>query len=351
MTLVLIVQNSGRSRSDMAATLRAEGYEILEAENAEAGTRLARTAAPEAILLDPRLPNRSGYELYALLRRDKATNAIPVLFLPTQPRQGDPGAEEVVVGGLDVVTRVGVALRTRTVLETLRRSGAEVSVAALTDGLTGLPNRRALEAVAELELSRCTEEGEALAVILADLDGFARVNDAWGFAVGDHALQAFAGLLHNSVRAGDAVGRWEGASYLMVLPATRLDAAWHVAERVRTGIEVLGAAFAGMIGPEAAVADLRQGPQRLEAETEGELEGELDGEADADLDTGTELGLDPDAGAGKPDAEPGGTAVAVSASLGVSERNPSDSWEALLRRAQTALERAKRAGRNRTEVA
>jgi two-component system cell cycle response regulator len=346
MTLVLIVQNSGRSRADMAATLRAEGYDILEAENAEAGTQLAHEAGPQAILLDPKLPNRSGYELYAKLRHDRATNAIPVLFLPTQ---AGPSGEPVAVGGLDVVTRVGVALRTRAMLETLRRAGGDISIASLTDALTGLPNRHALERLTKLHLSGAREEGRPLAVVLVDLDSFARVNERWGFAVGDHALQAFAGLLHSSVRTADTIGRWGGASYLLLLPDTRLDAAWHVAERVRQGIEVLGAAFAGMVGAGPTVLETREVSREPSEQDEPEIEVELDVEVEAEGEPGPggETGAPPGAPQGAPEAE----ASMLSASIGVAERYPDDEWEDLLRRAGTALARAKRAGRNRTAVA
>ena len=340
MTRVLIVQTSGRSRADMAATLRAEGYEILEAENAETGTELVEREAPEAILLDPKLPDRSGYELYAKLRHDRATNAIPVLFLPSQ----GAGPEEGVAGGLDVVTRVGVALRTRTMLDTLRDAGEEVSGSELTDALTGLPNRRALERLGNLRLARVREAGSTLALILVDLDRFSRVNDRWGFAVGDHALQAFAGLLHTSVRGADVIGRWAGATFLTLLPDTRLDAAWHVAERVRQGVEVLGAAFAGMISAEPTVIESRQG-EEIEVEVEVEVEPEGVGEPGEPAEVEAEV--EAEGGGGQAAAD----ASLLSASLGVTEGTASDDWDELIGRAGSALTRAKRAGRNRTSVA
>jgi diguanylate cyclase (GGDEF)-like protein len=338
MTRVLIVQNSGQSRADMAATLRAEGYEIIEAENAEAGTELVQREAPEAILLDPKLPNRSGYELYAKLRHDRATNAIPVLFLPSQ----GTGPDEGVAGGLDVVTRVGVALRTRTMLDSLRDAGEEVSSSALTDALTGLPNRRAMERLGALRLTQVKEAGGSLAVVLVDLDRFSRVNDRWGFAVGDHALQAFAGLLHTSVRGADMIGRWAGATFLLILPDTRLDAAWHVAERVRQGVEILGAAFAGMISAEPTVIESRQG-EEIEVELEVEVEPE-----DAEPEPEEEPG---EAGTAAARAQAVADASLLSASLGVTEGTGVDDWDELVGRAGAALARAKRAGRNRTSVA
>ena len=92
MARVLIVQGHARSRADTAATLRAEGHDVLEAGSADNGVRMAHEQGPEVILLDPMLPDRSGYELYASLQRNPATLAIPVLFLPPPPasrsRQG-----------------------------------------------------------------------------------------------------------------------------------------------------------------------------------------------------------------------------------------------------------------------
>src|SRR4029453_12364936 len=78
-------------------------------------TLLAHDQGPEVILLDPMLPDRSGYELYASLQRDPATLAIPVLFLPGElpAAAADERELDLPVGGLDIVTRLGLALRTK----------------------------------------------------------------------------------------------------------------------------------------------------------------------------------------------------------------------------------------------
>jgi CheY-like chemotaxis protein len=104
MARVLIVQADEQLRADVVADLRAEGHEVLEAASADRGVEAARDADPEIILLDPMLPDRSGYEVYATLQRDPDTVTIPVLFLPGKRRagQGQPLA-----GGIDLVTRLG----------------------------------------------------------------------------------------------------------------------------------------------------------------------------------------------------------------------------------------------------
>jgi diguanylate cyclase (GGDEF)-like protein len=292
MARVLIVQGHARSRADTAATLRAEGHEVLEAGSADNGVRLAHEQGPEVILLDPMLPDRSGYELYASLQRDPATLAIPVLFLPGE-LPPVPGGELELPGlpiGLDIVTRLGLALRTKSLNDELRLADVSLRSAVLTDSLTGLANRRAAEERLRSLTGLARLGMGPMSMILADLDGFAEVNERLGYAVGDRLLQAFAGLLHESCRTGDTVARLEAEAFLLLLPGTKLDAAWYVAERVRRRTAAIGAA----LGPD--------GPS-------------------------------------------------LTASFGVAEHRPPDAWRDLLDRAEAALTRAKRAGRNRCEVA
>jgi diguanylate cyclase (GGDEF)-like protein len=239
------------------------------------------------------LPDRSGYELYASLQRDPATLAIPVLFLPGELPAGpaeEGGGPGLAVGGLDIVTRLGLALRTKALNDELRLADVSLRSAVLTDSLTGLANRRAAEERLRSLTGLARVGMGPISLVLADMDGFAEVNDRCGYAVGDRLLQAFAGLLHESCRTGDTVARLEAEAFLLLLPGTRLDAAWYVAERVRRRTAVIGAA----LGPD--------GP-------------------------------------------------ALTASFGVAEHRSPDTWRELLDRVEAALTRAKRAGRNRCEVA
>jgi diguanylate cyclase (GGDEF)-like protein len=291
MARVLIIQGHARSRADTATTLRAEGHDVLEAGSADHGVRVAHEQGPEVILLDPMLPDRSGYELYASLQRDPATLAIPVLFLPGEaPHPAGWATAGAPTADLDLVTRLGMALRTKALSDELRLADVSLRSAVLTDSLTGLANRRAVEERLRALTGLARLGMGPLSLVLTDLDGFAEVNDYGGYTVGDRLLQAFAGLLHESCRGGDTVGRFDGEAFLMLLPGTRLDAAWNVAERVRRRTVAVGVI----------------------------------------------LGQD---------------APRLTASFGVVEHRPADAWSDLLNRAQTALVRAKRAGRNRCEVA
>ena len=104
------------------------------------------------------------------------------------------------------------------------------------DALTGLLNRRA----GEQQLQRCQRaaqlECQGYALILADIDNFKFINDRFGHEEGDRVLQRCATLLSRKVRSGDALIRWGGEEFLIVLPGCRLEAAQELAERIRAAM-------------------------------------------------------------------------------------------------------------------
>jgi diguanylate cyclase (GGDEF)-like protein len=104
---------------------------------------------------------------------------------------------------------------------------------ALVDGLTGLANRRACSDALHAETARAERLETPLAVVLADLDGFKDVNDAYGHAVGDEVLRIFADALRETLRESDVAGRWGGEEFLLLLPGADEEGAAHLAERVR----------------------------------------------------------------------------------------------------------------------
>jgi diguanylate cyclase (GGDEF)-like protein len=107
-----------------------------------------------------------------------------------------------------------------------------ISEMAVTDELTDLPNRRAtLERLAE-EFSRAKRTLEPLSVIIVDIDHFKGINDRHGHAVGDAVLREVADRMRESIREYDVAGRIGGEEFLIISPATGLEAATGVADRV-----------------------------------------------------------------------------------------------------------------------
>ena len=105
----------------------------------------------------------------------------------------------------------------------LRFQQAENS--ATTDYLTGLPNARSLFVHLDEEISRCKREGNSLAIMVCDLDGFKLINDQFGHLEGNKVLQLFAQLLRSASRNYDYVGRMGGDEFVIVAPGLKADAA------------------------------------------------------------------------------------------------------------------------------
>jgi diguanylate cyclase (GGDEF)-like protein len=109
---------------------------------------------------------------------------------------------------------------------------AETQLQAMTDGLTGLMNRRSFENRARILRSN----GEDYALVMADLDHFKGLNDAHGHETGDRALRVFAETLRESVRTEDLVCRYGGEEFAVLLPGVDLAEAVEVMERVRVAL-------------------------------------------------------------------------------------------------------------------
>jgi diguanylate cyclase (GGDEF)-like protein len=104
---------------------------------------------------------------------------------------------------------------------------------AMTDSLTGLPNRRALQQSLERELARAARKDETLSLLLVDVDQFKQVNDTYGHSTGDAALQALAGVLRSACRSMDLAARYGGDEFLVVLPETEMPGAIQAATRIQ----------------------------------------------------------------------------------------------------------------------
>lgn len=107
---------------------------------------------------------------------------------------------------------------------------------AFTDTLTGLFNYQFLRQFLENELMRCARYHKPVSVLFMDVDWFKRVNDAHGHLIGSYVLKELGKLLRGQVREADIVARYGGDEYVVVLTETGVEAAHHIAERLRQAV-------------------------------------------------------------------------------------------------------------------
>jgi diguanylate cyclase (GGDEF)-like protein len=147
---------------------------------------------------------------------------------------------------------------------------AELRRLALTDSQTLAYNRHCLLPRLNEELERARRKGEALSLLLLDLDHFKRVNDSYGHAAGDRVLRAFADAVRECVRAVDVLVRRGGEEFVLIMPATDEYQARAVAERVRVrlGHQPLlvrdGLALLQTVSIGVAMWDTQEGAEALE---------------------------------------------------------------------------------------
>jgi diguanylate cyclase (GGDEF)-like protein len=131
------------------------------------------------------------------------------------------------------------------IIDEVEQLQSKLRDASVRDPLTGLFNRRYLDATLQRELHRARREGTPLALLMVDADHFKRINDHYGHAGGDEVLRAVAGVLTGSHRSEDVVCRFGGEEFVVVLPGSDLALAQARAEEVRLSIERLQIATDG----------------------------------------------------------------------------------------------------------
>lgn len=118
----------------------------------------------------------------------------------------------------------------------VKRLNTALTIMSQTDVLTGVANRARLNCDLDTEFARWTRYRRPMSVILIDIDFFKQINDVHGHLTGDRVLIQLAGILRETVRGTDCVGRWGGEEFLVICPETTLEQAVALAERMRLAV-------------------------------------------------------------------------------------------------------------------
>jgi two-component system, cell cycle response regulator len=296
---VLVADDSSVFRKFIEHALSGKNYKVHFAKTGREALDLFSQHDPHIAIVDWTMPDMTGGEICRHIRKANKTSYTYVVIVTAsteKQRRIDglaAGADDYLTKPFDdeeLVARLGVGSRIAQLHQELAEKNRLLEELALTDSLTGLPNRRALEEWAGHQLSAAARHRFSFWVVFADLDNFKNVNDSFGHHAGDTVLKQFAELLRQSSRRSDICARIGGEEFLFVLTHNTEESARAVVERIRS---------------EFCMTSFQFGSQ----------------------------------------------SVTVTASFGVAEfrRETAEDFAALVRRADKALFEAKRLGRNRAE--
>jgi two-component system, cell cycle response regulator len=241
---IVLLEDNRVSAAKIAETLAPMTEEMIRVNGcAEAQSRL--TPAAELLIVSLSVEDGDALRLVSHLRAAEATRQIPILLiadegeLPRLAKGLDLGANDYLVRPADkneLIARARTQIRRKRLHDRLKESYQKSLSLALTDGLTGLYNRRYVSAHLDSMMSREHEGGKRPAVLMFDIDHFKQVNDRNGHAVGDEVLVEIAKRAMRGVRNFDLVARYGGEEFLVVMPETTIAIAMAVAERMRRAV-------------------------------------------------------------------------------------------------------------------
>ncbi len=251
---ILIVDDSPIYRKLVEHSLPGADYTILVAKNGSEALELFHNHRPSLVITDWSMPDLSGPELCKRIRQDSQQHFAYLILLTSNDRKEQiieglsAGADDYLTKPFhpgELVARVEVGRRMLDLHRQIEAKNKQLEEMALTDALTGLPNRRAVDLWASSQLSAASRHGFPLWVAMCDLDHFKKINDSFGHDAGDAVLKGFAEVLRANTRQSNICGRLGGEEFLMIL--THIDKAQVTIaiERVREKFAALEFNFQG----------------------------------------------------------------------------------------------------------
>jgi two-component system, cell cycle response regulator len=241
---ILIIDNRPAVAERIRQALAAR-HTVVVIEDPQAAIAHAAENPYELVIINLDMEQVDGLRLCSQLKSLERTRQVPILIIV------DPDDTQRLLRGLDMgvndylmrpVDRQELLARVNTQIKRWRyaerlRSNVQTSIElAVTDPLTGLYNRRYMESQTGPLVEYCSNRSKSLSILALDVDFFKSVNDNHGHDVGDRVLQELASRMKRNLRSVDMVCRVGGEEFVAVLPETDMGVAEKVAERIRRAV-------------------------------------------------------------------------------------------------------------------
>ena len=243
---ILIAEDDPAYRRLLEEILIKWGYDVVVAlDGNEAYQLLLTDNAPKLAILDWKMPGLEGIEVCQKIRKNADDFYTYIILLTSQQRDEDlvigmeAGADDYIIKPFkhnELKVRLRAGRRIIELQNELLAAREILQAKATHDSLTGMLNHEEILGVLDRELARSERDGECVSIIMADLDHFKKINDTYGHIAGDAVLRLTAQKMHSLVRPYDAVGRYGGEEFLLILPECCKECAVAFAQRLCTCI-------------------------------------------------------------------------------------------------------------------
>ncbi|MEA3383556.1 MAG: diguanylate cyclase [Campylobacterota bacterium] len=216
-------------------------YNTMDVTNGDDALDILEEEKIDLILLDIMMPDMDGFEVCRRVKSNPLTKDIPIIF--STSKTDETSIEKAYdLGGIDYVTKPfkpkELLARVKTQLK-MQELQDELRVLASTDHMTKLYNRRYFTKISEHTLDLAKRDKNYVSVIILDIDKFKNINDTYGHQIGDEVIIELANKLREFQRKSDIVCRYGGEEFVILLPNTSIDGAFKVAQKIRKDIELL----------------------------------------------------------------------------------------------------------------
>lgn len=210
-------------------------YELYSPENI---LEVLDTFKPDLVLMDMHMPTYSGREVAKVIRQIPEYLSLPIIYLSSEMdvvkqafalRAGAEGFLTKPISPVTLINEVNVRVQRMQDLRSLM----------VKDSLTGLFNHTFIQRFLDATFANAVRTKQPCCVVMIDVDNFKKVNDTYGHPMGDQVLIAISRLLRQSVREGDAVGRYGGEEFVMVLNNLTKETAFRVVDNIRSAFSQL----------------------------------------------------------------------------------------------------------------
>ena len=241
---ILLVDDRPSSYERLAPVLAAEHSVDVEPNPAEALFHAAESNY-DLLIVSLSLENFDGLRLCSQARSLERTRQVPILAIADADNNArllrglEIGVNDYLLRPVDkneLLARARTQIRRRRYTDHLRDNVQNSIEMAITDGLTGLHNRRYMETHLGTLAEQASLRGKSLALMMLDIDFFKAVNDTYGHDAGDDVLREFAVRIRKSIRGIDLACRYGGEEFVIVMPETDMHVAGMVAERLRRAV-------------------------------------------------------------------------------------------------------------------